>query len=364
MAMRVLGIVLLFSSFWFGCKTTGSKLQSTEGMTPTAAQLWQKHVDLETGGKKIQPDCMPRFYPASPAVERRGMVMFFHGFTACPQQYFAISEMLADKGYDVYLPLMPGQGREPLDGPKGEKDNHGDLPSTDRDKNNPPNEYQDGDDENDRLQFFVKSMNEIAAATPGERIIVGLSGGGGLATGAAAAAPGLWARALLYAPYYKNPGASGVLSAFLDQVMPGFVNDWGPECKENRRSEVGRAGLCMLTIGAVRAMTNYGVNAAKRISQIKIPVQFVGVEADPTADNGAIHRAYEAIADRAQMCLYPKGVPHSIINPKSDAPKIKDPYWVPEMQEDSIAFIAEGKWFPVTDRRASEADYNLPICRN
>jgi alpha-beta hydrolase superfamily lysophospholipase len=362
--MRALEKVLLVSILLAGCKTTESKLQSTEGMTPSAAQLWEKHVQYETGGKKIQPDCMPRFYPASPAVERRGMVMFFHGFTACPQQYFAISEMLAAKGYDVYLPLMPGQGREPLDGPKGDNDNYKELPSTQHKGGNFPHEYQDGDDENDRLQYFVKSMNEIAAATPGERIIVGLSGGGGLATGAAAEGQGLWARALLYAPYYKNPGASGWSSALLDQIMPGFVNDWGPECRENRRSQVGRAGLCMLTIGAVRAMTNYGVNAAKRITQIKIPVQFVGVAADPTADNSEIYRTFQKITDHAKFCIYPKGVPHSIINPKSDAPKITDPYWVPAMQQDSVSFITEAKWFPESEEKATSADHNLPICRH
>jgi poly(3-hydroxyalkanoate) synthetase len=119
----------------------------------------------------------------------------------------------------------------------------------------------------------------------------------------------------------------------------------------------------MLTIGAVRAMTNYGVNAAKRIKQINIPVQFVGVGADPTADNTAIYKTYQKIQDHAQMCLYPKGVPHSIINPKSDAPKIKDPYWVSTMQQDSIAFIVEGKWFPTSGEKADSKDNNLPICR-
>jgi alpha-beta hydrolase superfamily lysophospholipase len=325
-------------------------------MTPTAAQLWQKHIELETGGKNIQPGCVPRFYQANPAAERRGTVMFFHGFTACPQQYFDISELLAQKGWDVYLPLMPGQGRVP-DAPTKDKENHMDLPSTDN-----PNEYKDGDDENDRLQFFVKSMNEIAAATPGEKVLVGLSGGGGLATGAAADGQGLWNRVLLYAPYYKNPGVSGPLSAFLDRVMPGFVTDWGPKCRQNRTSAVGRAGLCALSVGAARAMTNYGVNAARRANKITVPVQFVGVTADPTADNTAIHDVYKLMKDRAQMCVYPKGVPHSIINPKSDAPDL-DPYWVPAMQQASIDFITEGTWFPSSGEKAPTSDHELPICR-
>jgi alpha-beta hydrolase superfamily lysophospholipase len=355
--MRGLGKALLFSCLAFSCKTTQSQLASDVGMSAAVANLWQKHIDLETSGKKIQPDCMPRFYAANPSVPRKGMVMFFHGFTACPQQYFAISEQLKELGYDVYLPLMPGQGRVPFDWPTGDKDNHDELPSTEH-----KNEYQDGDDENDRLQYFVKSMNEIAAATSGERILAGLSGGGGLATGAAAEGQGIWTRVLLYAPYYKNPGLSGIVSAVLDQVMPGFVNDWGNECRANRKSAVGRAGLCSLTIGAVRAMTNYGVNAATRIKRIKVPVQFVGVEADPTADNGASHKAFLNIAGNAQFCLYPKGVPHSIINPRSDAPNL-DPYWVQAMQQDSIAFITSGKWFSVSDRKATKADFYLPICR-
>ncbi|MDQ3232988.1 MAG: lysophospholipase [Pseudobdellovibrionaceae bacterium] len=254
--------------------------------------------------------------------------------------------------------MTPGQGREPFDGPKGQDDNHKDLPSTENKA-----EYKPGDDENDRLQFFVQSMNEIARQSKGEKILAGLSGGGGLATGAVEAGPDIWTRLLLYAPYYKNPGISGVGSAVLGQVMPGFVNDWGPKCRANRAVEGGRAGLCSLTIGSIRAMTNYGVNAAQRVASIKIPVQFVGAEADPTADNGAIHAALQKIATNASICLYPKGVPHSLINPKSDAPKL-DPYWVPALQADSLAFIMAGQWFPGSGAQASKADYNLPICRN
>ncbi len=355
--MRGLGKALFLSCLAFSCKTTHSRLSSDSGMSETVAALWQKHVDLETSGKQIQPDCMPRFYAADPSVPRKGMVMFFHGFTACPQQYFAISERLKTLGYDVYLPLMPGQGRTPLDGPKGSKDNHMDLPSTDN-----SSEYPDAKKDNVRLQNFVKSMNEIAAATSGDRILAGLSGGGGLATGAAADGQGIWTRVLLYAPYYKNPGLSGFASAVLDQVMPGFVNDWGQECRDNRIGPGGRAGLCSLSVGAVRAMTNYGINASARITNIKVPIQFVGVVADPTADNTAQYKAFESVADHSQYCLYPLGVPHSIINPASDAPKITG-YWVPAMQQDSIDFITQGKWFPVSEEKAPEKDHNAPICR-
>ncbi|MBC7533694.1 MAG: alpha/beta hydrolase [Oligoflexus sp.] len=358
--MRMFCQLMLIGSVLFGCKTGNSNLSSTDPLSSsgkTAKELWAEHVKFETDGQKIQAACIPRFSPASTKVKRRGMVMFMHGFTACPQQYLAMAPLLNAKGYDVYLPLNPGHGREPFDGPRGKKDNHQTLPSTEH-----KNEYKRDKDENIRQRFFVDSMNAIARAETGEKILAGLSGGASYATTAVQADPDLWNRLLLYAPYYKNPGLSAVGSAVIDQIMPGFVDDWGDECRANRFPGGGRGGLCALTIGAVRAMVNFGVNAAQRIATIKIPVQFVGVEADPTADNGAIHKAYLQIADHARMCLYPKGVPHSLLNPKADAPKL-DPYWVPAIEADSVAYLTEGKWFTASDQVASKNDYNLPICR-
>ena len=131
--------------------------------------LWQTHIQEETTGKSIQQDCMPRYYPASKP--SKGMVMFFHGFTACPQQYFAIGERLSAMGYDVFLPLSPGHGREPFDGAKGDQDNFKDLPSTAH-----AEEYVAVEQDNQRLAEFVQKMNAIASLHPGPRYLAGLSG--------------------------------------------------------------------------------------------------------------------------------------------------------------------------------------------
>lgn len=343
------------------CRTRSSQLSSMEAVSASAEMdLWNQYVQSEIGSDKIQADCMPRIYRADPMVERKGMLMFFHGFTACPQQYFAISERLSKLGYDVYLPLLPGQGREPLDGPKGVDDNYKTLPSTEYHGNGSRREDLDGDGISDRYRKFVMEMNEIARLAPrGDKVIAGLSGGGALATGAAIAGSDVWDRVLVYAPYYKNPGINGPASAFMNTVLPGLKNDWGAECRETRKEANGRAGLCALTIGAIRAMTDYGVEQAKNAGQIKAPMQFVGVDFDPTADVGAIHSTFKSVKN-ARMCLYPNGVPHSIINPASDAPKL-DPYWVAAMQEDSIAFITQGRWFLTSG--VSQEKYGLPTCR-
>ncbi len=345
--MKQLAFVWLVLTLW-ACrsKNSGSQLREsveTAPLPPAAQALWDEHIRSETAGKKIQKECWPKFYKASPNVPRRGMLMFFHGFTACPQQYFDYAEELSSKGWDVFLPLLPGQGREPFDGPTGVKDNFYDLPT--------------GKDFA-RYQHFVEKMNQLAAAVPGPRVIGGLSGGASLAVGSAVYGQDLWDRALFYAPYFKNPGISGPASAVLDVFVPGYVNDWGPDCRATRQRKGGRNGLCALKVDSIRAMTDYGLKIFKNIAEIKIPVQIVGVEADATSDNGEIFRAKQKLA-KSQLCFYPKGIPHSLLNPASEHPGL-DPFWFSGLKEDSIAFITEGTWFP---EGSVSSEYKQPLCR-
>lgn len=367
MTSRSFLALLLLAGSLLGCSANvtgassddrGLQAENLEQSDAEAQRLWAAYVADETAGKELQADCVPRYLPAANGAPKRGMLMFFHGFTACPQQYFDIGAQLQAEGFDVYLPLLPGHGRTPTYDGYGmfqEKDNLDDLPNL----ANGAEYAVDGDQVNDRHEAFVARMNEIAAlAEAPVKVIAGLSGGGSLATGAALSGKGIWDRALLYAPYYKNPKLNGPLSALLGTVTPGFLNDWGDDCREVRAA--GRHGYCSVPYGAIRAMTDYGVWAASRIGDLDIPVQFVGVDHDPTADNAAIVGAYRRSLD-ASLCLYYHGVPHSIINPKDDAPKV-DPRWVPAMQADSVGFITEGHWFG-TDGKSSETNYELDACR-
>jgi pimeloyl-ACP methyl ester carboxylesterase len=381
--------VLLWSSL-LACRTTGSKLSSvadTSGITindynrienPKVRALWEQHIQRETQtlntspNKAIQPDCMPRFYPAKEGTERQGMVMFFHGFTACPQQYFDIALMLADRGFDVFLPLMPGQGRTP----NGDTDYLNDLPAQERwASREPPPPHP-------RYVAFVNEMNEIAANSTGVRALAGLSGGGGLATGAVIAGQrpegNIWSRVLLYAPYYLNPGVQRYAAGILGFIYPGLTNNWGEACRVNRSRPGGRNGYCSVKVENVQAMVQYGQVQAMSAQVIDIPVQIVGVEEDPTADNESIVNALNKIKN-ARLCFYPKGVPHSIINPARDlipddterfrqlrgnVPKM--PYtWVRPMNRDSVNFLTEGVWFPSSGEAPNEKRFlkqAVPLC--
>ena len=373
MLLGIGGLMLCLTA----CKTTNSKLSSDDASLPavnayekiendTVRKLWLEHIRYETvemnsSGREIQADCQPRFYPST-ASNRRGMVVFFHGFTACPQQYFDIAVQLSARGFDVFLPLMPGQGRSP----DGSKDHLQDLPSK---------ATQSRPRQHPRYVEFISKMNELAAASTGEKVLAGLSGGGGLATGAAVAAAAapepIWSRLLLYAPYYRNPGMNKVLADTVGFFNPGVRTDWGDGCRKNRSRPQGRNGYCSVTVGATQAMVQFGEQAAEDIAAISIPVQFVGVEEDPTADNQAMYAAFKRLSN-AQFCVYPSGVPHSIINPDQDLiPDTEEfasireeglpsgpPYeWVNAMQRDSINFLVEGNWFPQSSPSTIEARF-------
>jgi hypothetical protein len=106
-------------------------------------------------------------------------------------------------------------------------------------------------------------------------------------------------------------------------------------------------------------MTDYGLYVYGKAGEIQISTQISGVEDDPTADNGQTNRAFQKMK-QANICFYPKGVPHSMINPRSDAPEL-DPYWVPMLESDSIAFITKGTPFQT---EGTSKEYGHPLCKS
>jgi hypothetical protein len=97
---------------------------------------------------------------------------------------------------------------------------------------------------------------------------------------------------------------------------------------------------------------------SKRVHQIKVKTQVVGVEADAIADNSELVRAQKKLAD-SRLCFYPKGTPHSLLNPAAEHPQLSAT-WMPALREDSLAFITEGTWFP---EQGTSPDSKQALCR-
>lgn len=73
--------------------------------------LWEDYVCQLKNGPAIQENCHPR-YILSPKRKPKGLIVAFHGYTACPDSFESMVEAWVPAGYDVLIPLLVGNGRE------------------------------------------------------------------------------------------------------------------------------------------------------------------------------------------------------------------------------------------------------------
>ncbi|MBW4472673.1 MAG: alpha/beta hydrolase [Stenomitos rutilans HA7619-LM2] len=125
--------------------------------------------------------CRSRFFLQSDPTAK--VIVFFHGFTAAPEQFVPIGEAFFQAGYNVLIPLLPGHGQA------------GDW-NDDHPPPLPENPYI--------YQEFGRNWLENAQAL-GDRVVVGgLSGGGTLSAWLALECAQQVDRSLLFAPYLSG----------------------------------------------------------------------------------------------------------------------------------------------------------------
>jgi pimeloyl-ACP methyl ester carboxylesterase/heat shock protein HslJ len=62
----------------------------------------------EKANPEINPTCYTRLLTHDQKVERA--IVLLHGFTSCPEQFAQLGEEFYQRGYNVYIPRMPGHG--------------------------------------------------------------------------------------------------------------------------------------------------------------------------------------------------------------------------------------------------------------
>lgn len=329
-------------------KSAASSSLGTSGGQPAAVfEQWKKHVKEETHGKLIQPDCMPRHYPAKGP--SKGIVVLIHGFTACPQQFFKVAPSVADNGYDVFLPLLAGQGRVPLPELKGDYD----LPKGDL----------------GILKYVAQEnrMNLMARAATGTKVIGGLSGGAALAAGIAVEGKNIWNRALIMAPFFDFSKTLSFLFKPLDRIYSTYTLSAGGTCPEDQKVSGRRNGLCEVSVGSMMTMLNYGALYSDRMAEPTFQIQFVGVESDETVSNKKVFSAYnqgivpsaDGVFGKRRLCLYKKGVPHSMLSRLEN--QSTGHWWMNSLEKDIVRFIVEGVWFPTDPKMKSEEIKNVKL---
>ncbi len=63
----------------------------------------------EEASGEINPVCISTAMTHGEKSE--GVIVFFHGFTSCPEQFRELGQQMFDEGYNIYIPRMPHHGK-------------------------------------------------------------------------------------------------------------------------------------------------------------------------------------------------------------------------------------------------------------
>ncbi|MES1024470.1 alpha/beta fold hydrolase [Gloeocapsa sp. BRSZ] len=201
--------------------------------------------------------------------------LFFHGFTATPEQFLPIGEAFFQAGYNVVIPLLPGHG---LAG-NWDSDNPPPLPEEQQ-------IYQ---------KFGLYWLKQVQAL--GEQIVIGgLSGGSTLAAWLALERPELIHRALLFAPYTSN---SNLLVDLIVKILPIYFQ-W--------RTEEGAIsyGYDGFVMPALRVFMDMGQDLLERVknSIAAAPCFIISSESDRAVDDNENQELYESLVKLQPKCWY------------------------------------------------------------
>jgi len=292
--------------------------------------LWDQYVAAATrkadaSGRGYQDACKPRMHRNKGRY--RGSIMLLHGFTACAQQFEKLVPLLTSRGYAVFTPVLPGHGYKV----SGSNDYVADLPT--------------GDEE---YRVFGREMHEVMQATKGEKVMVGMSLGGGVA--AFVGSLGGYDRSLLAAPLI-------LAGRFFNEFL-SFANlsplrryrplSWGEGCLNERAA--GRAGICSFNPAILAAARDLGQTHDKDAGRAGLRVgdmQIVFVEEDAAVSTDAVLNLatkYGMGKTSSKVCGMDAAMGHSFLSPYDDIHLNK--YWIPEVSENIANYLTQGKPLP------------------
>lgn len=216
--------------------------------------------------------CASRFFLHSSPTSK--VCLFFHGFTATPQQFVPLGEVLFKAGYNVLVPLQPGHGVAGY----GDRDNPPPLPEN-------PQVYQ---------QFCVDWLK--VAQGMGEQVIVGgLSTGGTLTGWLALEFPQQIDKALLFAPYLS--GSNKVVDLFVHIFDIYF--EWKTK---PGRDHFGYDGFLM---PALRIFLDLGEEVLKRAkNSFAAPMFIVSSDSDRAVGKQDHEELFQAVLQKQPKSWY------------------------------------------------------------
>lgn len=313
-------------------------------MNAKAKDMWNAYVTRVTkeandGHSGFQSGCEPKMWESTTG-SYRGVVLLYHGLTACNEQYDDLGPKLAARGFAVLAPVVVGHGLNYNRTAHKAKDDIALLP---KDKS--------------AYQNFAMEMKSIVEAAGGESAVYGLSLGGALSS--YTAYHGNFDRRLITVPYIKAASVGNtILTALREHLLLANIRvGWGDSC-EQRRVNTDRAGYCQFTGRQLKVARDFGLKHLKEIKsdrfwgKFKPPadgsVQMMFVDGHRHSHDGAVQiRAQEDLAQALDVdirgphyCGLEEPIPHSYLSRKDNYGT--NMYWLNELLDMIVDYLAEG----------------------
>lgn len=241
------------------------------------------------------------------------VVVFYHGFTNCPEQYRELGQRFFDQGYNVYIPLAPFHGRTDREG-------HALRDLTDAD-----------------LAAYATTTADVAQGL-GRRVTVsGLSGGGTVAAWLAQER----ADVTLAAPTSPFIGVKVLPGALLNRglanllrVVPNFHTWWDPINRYNNpfTAPHAYAGYPVRSMGTYMRLGFSALADAQDTPPAATAIRMVLNDADLSVSNrvaGDLVAAWQqAGAADAETFTFDRelNLPHDMIAPERLGPAVEPVY--------------------------------------
>ncbi len=292
-AATVATIAVVFAIFQFSPSPRPRAVQSIQLTDKMAESAFAALIASDLADQSLFAECRAR--RVDPPGDPVGVVVLFHGYTSCPNQFTGMANRLADAGYTVLLPRMAGHGLA------------GRI-------------IEEGLVDLDEFAAWGHSMLDIASAMNKTVIIGGLSAGATLALWLAEERDDI-DRVVAIAPMLNPllvPSPVTSAAANLLNVVPSIPIWWDAGLRE--RAQVPRYSYAQFQTRSLGAVVTMGMAVSDDDDGTRGEVALIINPNDESVDNDRILQlAVRERADGANVTVYTipasLGAGHEYIDP-------------------------------------------------
>ncbi|GAA0391499.1 alpha/beta fold hydrolase [Micromonospora gifhornensis] len=174
----IVALIVVATATVYGWPLRSAELQRAEAEVldfESARQRATQIIAAETADTEVDPGCRSQLLTHDTRSAKA--VLLLHGYTGCPGPFSDLAKLYFDQGYNVWVPRAPRHGLN-------DRTAHAALRA-------------------DELTAYANAALNLTAGLGDEVGVVGLSGGGMLATWLTGHRPDVVSRTLVLSPFYK-----------------------------------------------------------------------------------------------------------------------------------------------------------------